>query len=322
MHGLASAAGVDVLGGETMGTTWQVRLVAARSADLHALHARIEAQLARVVAQMSTWETGSDISRYNRAGPGQWQSLPVEFASVLACALEIAHASGGAFDPTVGRLVGLWGFGAQARSDCPTPSELASAQSACGWQQLRFDADSRRLLQPGGVQLDLSAIAKGFAVDLLAQTLREAGVGSALVEVGGELYGYGHKPDGTPWRVLVEAGPDEDDDTLEPCVLALTAAAVASSGDRWHQHSRNGLRYTHTLDPRSGQPLAHRQAAVSVVAASAMQADAWATALGVLGKTDGLALAEKLGLPVRYVWRDASGLQTRCSAGFQRLSGA
>lgn len=314
-----NAAGIDSLGGETMGTSWSVRLVAARNADLHALHAALQRQLERVVTQMSTWEPGSDICRYNKLPAGQWLPLPDEFARVLACALEIAQASGGAFDPSVGALVGLWGFGAQARSEHPAPADIEAARTASGWRRIKLDTERCCLLQPGGVQLDLSAIAKGFAVDLLVQALREAGIASALVEVGGELRGFGRKPDGAPWRVLVEAGADEDDDTHAPCVLDLDDAAIASSGDRWHQHSRDGRHYTHTLDPRTGQPLAHRQAAVSVVAASAMQADAWATALGVLGETDGLAMAETLGLAVRYVWRDEAGTHVRSSADFDRF---
>ena len=313
----AAAAGLHSLGGETMGTSWSVRLVAARNADLHALHAGIEAQLALVVRQMSTWEPDSDISAYNRLPAGQWLALAPEFGEVLACALQVAQASDGAFDPSIGALVGLWGFGADAHGQTPTAEALHAARTQAGWQRIVLDTDARRVQQPGGLHLDLSAIAKGYAVDRVADWLRDQGIAGALVEVGGELAGHGRKPDGTHWRVLVEAGPEEDDHDLAPRVLALDGIAVATSGDRWHHYTRNGRYYTHTLDPRSGEPLEHAPVAVSVVADRAMQADAWATALGVLGVDAGHALAQRLGLAARFLHRDADGLHERMTDAFE-----
>lgn len=308
---------LHTLGGDTMGTSWSVRLAAARNADLEALHAGIQARLALVVQQMSTWESESDISRYNRAEAGQWLSVPPEFAQVLAGALAIAEASNGAFDPSVGTLVALWGFGPNAHAGVPDAEALRDARRHADWRRIGFDADALRVLQPGGVQLDLSAIAKGHAVDLVAAHLREAGVGSALVEVGGELAGFGRKPDGEPWRVLVEAGPEEDDHRLDARVLDLDGIAVATSGDRWHHYTRNGRRYTHTIDPRSGAPVAHAPAAVSVIASDAMHADGWATALGVLGTDAGHALALRLGLAARFLWRDDDGMHERMTDTFR-----
>ncbi|HSD16445.1 MAG TPA: FAD:protein FMN transferase [Thermomonas sp.] len=295
-----------------MGTSWSVRLNAARNADLHALHAGIQARLDRVVAQMSTWNAASDISGYNCADAGTWLQIPEEFFAVLACALRIAEASDGAFDPTVGSLVGLWGFGAEAAvGHAPSAIERDAARSAVGWRRIELRGD-REVLQSGGVRLDLSAIAKGFGADLVVAGLREAGISGALVEVGGELHGYGRKPDGTPWRVLVEAGPEEADHRLEPRVLELDGIAVATSGDRWHHYTvrdehGQDRRHTHTIDPRSGEPVEHAPVAVTVVAPDAMHADAWATALTVLGETAGMALAEREGLAVRYLGRDAQG---------------
>lgn len=303
---------VATLGGETMGTTWSVRLNAARSADLHALHVGIQARLDCVVAQMSTWEPGSDISAFNRAAAGTWQTMPPEFSAVLACALRIAEASDGAFDPTIGSLVGLWGFGAEAAiGEVPSMPERDAARDTVGWRRIELRGDGE-VLQPGGVRLDLSAIAKGFGADLVVAALREASISGALVEVGGELHGYGRKPDGTPWRVLVEAGPEEVDHSLEPRVLELDGIAVATSGDRWHHYTRRDKhgderRYTHTIDPRSGAPVEHAPVAVTVIARDAMHADAWATALTVLGETAGMALAEREGLAARYLSRDGEG---------------
>ncbi len=299
---------IDTLAGETMGTTWSVKLVAPH-ASMHALHDGLQAQLDRVVSQMSTWRNDSDLSRFNRAAAGTWAVLPEALFAVLSCALEIAEASGGAFDPTVGPLVDLWGFGPQGRKlRIPDAAELAAANAKIGWRRLSLRPDLREALQPGGVQVDLSAIAKGYAVDLLAAHLRQRGIESALIEVGGELYGYGRKPGGDPWRVLVETDPDRDDDDIQ--VLRLSGKAVATSGDRWHRYESEGREYAHTLDPRSGKPVERAPVAVTVVADDAMRADAWATALTVMGAEAGLAFAREHALAARFVARGEAATAT------------
>ncbi|WP_303638215.1 FAD:protein FMN transferase [Stenotrophomonas tuberculopleuritidis] len=307
------------LGGTTMGTTWSVSLVVPRQRDLHPLHAGIQARLDDVVAQMSTWEAGSDLSRYNRAEAGRWCALPAETRQVLACAQAIAAASDGAFDPTVGPLVALWGFGAHAgERHLPDAVTLQATRERCGWQRLQWQEGA--LLQPGGLELDLSAIAKGFGVDHVASWLRAQGIAAALIEVGGELAGYGRKPDGQPWRVLVESAPEEDaHSATPPRVLALDGRAVATSGDRWHQYQAGGETYSHSLDPRTGRPVRQVAAAVTVVADDAMHADAWATALTVLGREHGMALAEREGLAARYLQRTADGPREFLSSAFQQL---
>ncbi|UYB53600.1 FAD:protein FMN transferase [Xanthomonas sp. AM6] len=312
---------IATLGGQSMGTTWSAKLVLRRRRDLHPLHAAIQAQLDKVVAQMSTWEADSDISRYNRAAAGSVHALPAAFAEVLRCALDVARRSDGAFDPTVGAVLGLWGFGAGAGSRrVPDAEALRQARAAGDWRQLVVDEAGGALRQPGGLRLDFSAIAKGYGVDLAVRALWAQGVSSALVEVGGELYGYGRKPDGQPWRVLVESAPDEDAQAATPPrVLALDGRAVATSGDRWHRFEQDGQRYSHTLDPRSGRPIAATLAAVSVVAADAMRADAWATALSVLGADAGLACAEREGLAARFLLRDGERVQERLSGAFAAL---
>lgn len=309
-HGLTmtgSSPAIARLGGTTMGTTWSVSLAVPPSRDLHALHTGIQAQLDDIVAQMSTWEAQSDLSRYNRSDAGTWTLLPAKTLTVLDAALSVAAASGGAFDPTVGPLVALWGFGAHAGARrLPAPSVLAATRARCGWQRLQRDA--RGVQQPGGVHLDFSAIAKGFAVDDVADWLHRQGVHAALVEVGGELRGQGLKPDGEPWRVLVESAPEEDARTqTPPRVIALTDRAVATSGDRWHQYTGDAEAFSHSLDPRTGRPVQRAAAAVTVVADTAMLADAWATAFTVLGCEDGLPLARARGLAVRFLEHGGEG---------------
>lgn len=311
-------ATLATLGGRSMGTTWSVKLVAPRTRDLHPLHAGIQTALDRVVAQMSTWEAGSDISRYNRASAGGWHHLPEDFQRVLHAALQIAQASGGAFDPTIGPLVELWGFGPSGgRRRVPSPEQIALASLRCGWQ--RLELDGQRLLQPGAVSLDLSSIAKGFGVDCVHHALIKADIASALIEVGGELFGYGRKPDGSAWRVLVESAPDEEAGAaLPPRVVALDGLAVATSGDRWHRFDAEGTRYTHTLDPRTGSPIAHAPAAVTVLARDAMHADAWATAMTVLGADAGLAYARNANLAVRFLTRQDGALSEAMSPAFEQ----
>lgn len=305
-----------------MGTSWCVKLVAPPRADLHAMHAGIQAQLDRVVAQMSTWEADSDISRFNRAVAGTWQRLPPEFFAVLACAMETARDSDGAYDPTIGALVEAWGFGPAQGGGVPGQSELASAQTGLGWRRVSLRPQDMSALQPGGIRLDLSAIAKGYGVDLVARHLRDTGIAAALIEVGGELYGYGRKPDGGQWQVLAEAAPDAEPDEEAVCVIALDGMAVATSGDHWHAFEQDGTRYSHTLDPRTGRPVETAAAAVTVIADDAMRADAWATALTVMGAEAGYRFAQQRNIAARFVVRnDDHGLTESTTDAFRaRLS--
>ena len=332
--GACPAHAVHVLGGATMGTLWQVSASAPAGADLHVLHDGIQACLDRVVAQMSTWEPDSDISRYNRAPAGTWQVLPRPFFDVLREALAMAARTDGAVDPTVGPLVEAWGFGPCGNGGhVPEAAVLAAARARTGWQRVALDPDGQRAFQPGGVGLDLSGIAKGYGVDAVVDWLRASGIPAALVEVGGELRGFGRKPGGSPWQVLAEAWPEDDaehtagnsdipsgvDDPGDgPCILALEDAAVASSGDHWHHFEHAGRRYAHTIDPRRGAPVEHAPAAVTVVAATALAADAWATALTVLGERDGFELAQREGIAARWVLRDGAAVRTRTTDAFGR----
>lgn len=320
---------VATLGGATMGTTWSVKAACAPRADLHALHDVVQSALDTVVAQMSPWRDDSDISRYNRSAAGSMHPLPAEFHAVLRCALVVAEASEGAFDPTLGALVDAWGFGpAQRPRRVPDPSTLDAACAGVGWRRLMLEPDPPRLSQPGGVVLDLSAIAKGYGADLAAARLRAHGIASALVEVGGELYGYGRKPDGTPWRVLVEAAAEDGDaataadgeDRARVHVVALEGLAVATSGDRWHAFEQHDERHSHTFDPRTGRPVRHAPAGVTVIADSAMRADAWATALTVMGADAGHAFATKHGLAARFLLRGVDGLRESLTPRFAESS--
>jgi thiamine biosynthesis lipoprotein len=299
----ADPASLQQLAGPTMGTTWSLRFDNPLLIPLETIRASAEVALDRVIAQMSTWESDSDISRFNRAAAGSRHALASEFAEVLACALRWAAESGGAIDPTVGPLVALWGFGVHANAWPlpPSPADLAAARSRIGWQRIAFEPATNSILQPGDVSLDLSGIAKGFAVDQVAAELQTLGLGNFLVEVGGELRGVGRRPGGQPWQVQIDAASGV------MTRLALSDMAVATSGDRWHLRRHEGLSWSHTLDPRCGEPTGHALAAVTVLHRQCMHADALATVLTVLGPDDGLAFAQRHGIAALFVCREGAG---------------
>ena len=293
---------VQDLSGRTMGTLWSLRLDNPDLLPLEEVRARIQACFDCVTAQMSTWEAGSDICQYNRAPAGSTHVLAPEFLQVLACALRWAQASGGAIDPTAGPLIALWGFGAQAQAaGRPSGRAIDEARRRVDWQRLPVDFAQATVNQPGGVSLDLSGIAKGFAVDHACTALQAMGLRNFLLEVGGELRARGARPDGSAWRVQVEAA----DGMNMP--VALRDMSIATSGDRWHHHTQDGLQWSHTLDPRSGQPAQHALAAVSVLHAECMQADALATVLAVMGPDEGLAFARQHEVAALFVTRLADG---------------
>jgi thiamine biosynthesis lipoprotein len=286
-----------------MGTGWSLRAVSPPAG----VAAGVQAALDRVVAQMSQWEPESDLSRFNRAPAGRWQMLPPEFVTVLKAALEVAEASGGAFDPAMGALSDLWGFGA-APAPAGVPDQASIAAAMAGKGAIELDALGLRARRTGQARLDFSGIAKGFGVDQAAEWLLAQGLRHVLVEVGGELRGAGLKPDGQPWWVDVECPPGM---ALPPLRAALHGLAIATSGDYRRWLDVGGRRYGHTLDPRSGRPAENGVRSVSVLHARCMLADAWATALAVLGPNEGIALAERHDLAVHMV---AGGAEHMSSA--------
>lgn len=313
----ADPACLHSLGGATMGTTWSLRVLNPRLVPLPAVRAAVQGALDEVVAQMSHWAPDSLISRFNRAPAGVRFALPDAFARVLEAALHWAEASGGAFDPTVAPLVGLWGFGPQAEdssSGPPASARLAQQRLHVGWRRLLWDPRRRELEQPGGLQLDFSGIAKGFAVDLAAEALHAQGFTDFLLEVGGELRAAGRRPGGQPWRVRIDAGTAEGEQAPP---LALHDQAAATSGERWHQREASSRRWSHTLDPRTGQPAAHALAAVTVLHPQCMAADALATVLAVLGPEAGRRFADRQGVAALFALRGPQGgLQWHPSAAW------
>lgn len=293
MAGAAPHGVVATLNGLTMGTSWSARLVSPPD-DAAAV---IQAVLDRVIDQMSNWESGSVISRFNRLPPGLWMTLPPDMMTVLQAGVDMARLTHGAFDPAIGTMVGRWGFGPASGSVPDIPSVSAP------WQAIDIDGDRARRLAP--VALDFSGIAKGFAVDAVMDALQQQGVDHGLVEIGGELRAIGLKPGLEPWWVDAEAPTGLPVPTVR---VALVDMGMATSGD-YHRYrmDEGGRRLSHSIDPRTGRPIDEGVASVTVLHHQTMMADAWATAITIMGKDAGMRLATQHGLAARLVQRTADG---------------
>ncbi|MEN5146798.1 FAD:protein FMN transferase [Brevundimonas diminuta] len=300
------------LSGKTMGTGWSVRLVpppvAASGFAQDDFQSAVEEELARVIAAFSPWRADSEISRFNAAPAGP-VGLSEDFWSLLTAALDMADEVNGAVDPTLGALVDLWGFGPPGPRPVllplPSDAEVEAALAVSGWNRLRLNREARAAIQIGGMKLDFSGIAKGHAVDRVSARLDAMGATSHLVEIGGELKGRGVKPDAQPWWVEIEAVPASP---ASRTIAALFDLAVATSGDWRRSFSHEGRLYPHTLDGATGRPVGNGLAQVTVFDASAMRADALATALTVLGPLEGPEFAEAMGLAACFVERTPRGL--------------
>ena len=287
------------LNGATMGTRWSALFFAEPDFDPAPIRAALQAAVEEVDGQMSTWNAGSDLMRLNAASVGKWVAVPAQLAAVLRLGLEIGRASGGAFDIGMGDAVTAWGFGpGDAAADGIRAAMTASRRPA----HEALEMNDARVRKAAPIALDLNGIAKGYGVDRLAETLHDHGITDALVGIDGEMRAMGLRPDGEAWTIAVEA-PDPARRTPHS-ILALQDAAVATSGDYRHWIEVQGRRLSHTMDPRRGAPLIASPASVTVVARTCAEADAWATALMVLGPDKGAALARRSGLDALFLLRD------------------
>ncbi|GAB3272160.1 FAD:protein FMN transferase [Parahaliea aestuarii] len=290
-----------------MGTTWHVTYVAPPSAPpADTLQAGLEAELESVNDSMSTYREDAEISAFNRLPVGQWLTVSAPFMTVLRAALEIGEQSDGAYDVTVAPLVNLWGFGpGRGAAKVPAAETIAALREQVGQGNLDIDAEGSRVRKTREVSLDFSSIAKGYAVDRLAEYLLVQPVSDFLVEVGGEMRLAGASPRGDRWRIAIE---QPSAGGRAPAVgLSLSDVAVATSGDYRNFFELDGKRFSHSIDPRTGYPVAHDLVSVTVLAETAMRADAWATALVVLGADEAMRVASELGLAVYFIRRQGEG---------------
>lgn len=307
-----------VIQGETMGTTYHVSVVVpvyiswTREFRDNLLKKKIDEELTRVNALMSTYDPNSELSRLNSHQSEEPFPISADTAKVLRLALEIAQKTNGAYDPTVGPLVNLWRFGPEDRPEkVPSDEEIAAARQRVGWDKIKIvelpGSDSQQpqyavVKSDPNVYIDLSSVAKGFGVDCVAELLTQNHYKDFLVDVGGELRSSGKNVAGKDWSVGINS-PVLTDNSLAK-TISLSDKAIATSGDYLNFYELDGVRYSHIIDTQTGRPITHKTASVSVIDDSCMTADAWATALLALGAEQGKPLAKENGLHVIFLVRD------------------
>ncbi len=292
-------------GGTTMGTYWRARVVEPDRLTRDDAEKIVRDTLAFVVARMSPWEPDSDLSRFRSARAGEWTPLDPHTFRVLSRALEIAELTYGHYDPTIGRLTDALGFGPgdPALAVLPDSPRATEARALIHHRRVQLDPARHAVLQPGGVQLDLCSIAKGYAVDLVIERLQSADTLSCFVEIGGESRGIGCKPDGQPWWCRLESSADAAR-TLPPTVAAACDLAIATSGNTLRKRLLpDGRELGHIVDPLRNDPPSPTLESVTVLAPTCIDADAFATALFLLGSREGCRFAEQHDLAALFVER-------------------
>lgn len=304
--------------GRTMGTWYTIKVADfPNSADPDAIAKVIEAELNNVNDKMSTYKPDSELSRFNQAPIGEPFKVSRDTFDVLTRSLEIWRLSQGAFDVTIGPLVNLWGFGPDGRPEkVPSQEAMKQAWDRVGSDGLLLHMDDLEVEKLKDLYVDLSAIAKGYAVDRVAEALENAGIRRYLVEVGGEIRAGNSKAQNLSWQVAVEE-PVTDRRQIHQ-IIKLDNASMATSGDYRNYFEVDGRRYSHTIDPRNGQPIAHQLVSTSVIMPSCADADAWATAIMVLGPELGMQVAEANNLAVYMILKQDEGFSSSNSTAFEQ----
>ncbi|MEJ2764227.1 FAD:protein FMN transferase [Photobacterium sp. MCCC 1A19761] len=304
------------LNGSTMGTYYSIKLIKQEGLPPATdIQAEIDRRLELVNDQMSTYRKHSELSQFNQSRSTEPVAVSADTAKVVREAIRLAELTDGALDVTIGPVVNLWSFGPEARPETtPTAEEIATRQRQVGIRHLSVHGNS---LQKGIPELyvDLSSIAKGYGVDVVADYFEELQVADYLVEIGGELRLKGNNLEGTPWRIAIEK-PTEDGSRAVQEIIEPGDMAVATSGDYRNYFEQDGVRYSHLIDPKTCKPISNRVVSVSVLHPSSMTADALATAFSVMGKEKSLALAEREKLPVLLVVKTDEGFSEYASSAF------
>lgn len=306
-----------VLTGETMGTSYRLVLSGQLNQfESASLQSDVDQALNRLEDQMSTWRPESELSRFNYSSSTDWFPVSHDTAFVVSKAKQIWEISNGAFDPTVAPLIKLWHFAEDpGEQSLPSDSDIEQAKTAIGFAEIDVRLDPPALLKKRPeLQLNLSAIAKGYAVDLVAKLLTERVSGGHLVEIGGEMRSFGRKADGSSWTAGIEI-PDAMPRQIQ-AALHLDDQSLATSGDYRNYFEVDGQRYSHTIDPATGWPVTHNLTSVSVLADDCLTADALATAIEVLGPERGMKLAEQENVAIYQIIRSDSGFDIRVSDAF------
>lgn len=318
---------ISKISGPTMGTQYHISWVSDKQSrhdialEAKEIQEQVDQLLMAFNRSMSTYDPKSELSLINHHFKPSWQDISEDLYLVLQMSLELNAQSDRAFDVTVGPLVNLWGFGPDKRQfQAPSQQDIAALLDQVGSEAIELRSLGEGLFQLRLKQaryIDLSAIAKGYAVDVLGDFLQQQGINRYLVEVGGEIIANGVKPQQQPWRIAIEA-PNDDGRSVQ-IIIPLSNMGIATSGDYRNFFEQEGHRFSHTIDGRTGKPVEHSLASVSVLHKSVAMADAWATALTVLGAEQGLALAEKYNLAAYFIVRTDMGYQQVSSSQFEQL---
>jgi thiamine biosynthesis lipoprotein len=314
------------ISGPTMGTQYHISWVSdqpnsmALEVEQKNIHQQVDQLLIAINKSMSTYDSQSELSLINHVFKSEWQNISSDLYQVLVMAAQVNTQSDKAFDVTVGPLVNLWGFGPDKANDqIPERSKIQSLLAKIGSDALtlRQNEDVFQLRLAAPRYIDLSAIAKGYAVDVLGNLLQAQGIENYLIEVGGEIIAHGVKPKNEAWRIAIEA-PNDDGRSVQ-IIIPLSEMGIATSGDYRNFFEQEGRRFSHTIDGRTGYPVEHELASVSVLNPSVALADAWATALTVVGAERGLALAEEFNLAAYFIVRTENGYEQLSSRQFEQL---
>ena len=301
-----------------MGTTYSVKLkVRGNKLNKNKIHTDLDQILSDINQSMSTYISNSELSRFNQSRDTGPHVLSDDLYQVIRHANDVSVISNGAFDVTVGALVNLWGFGpGPLDHKIPAESTIDDIKRHIGYDKLVFNDQNKSIRKTDpAIYVDLSGIAKGFAVDKVAYYLDSLKVPDYLVEIGGELIGKGFNGEDKPWQIGIEqARPLE---RAVQRIINLDNIAMATSGDYRNYFEQDGVRYSHTIDPVSGKPIKHNLASVTVIDKSTMHADAMATAFMVLGPDKTIGLANKLNMPVYMIIKTENGFDERYNDVFK-----
>ncbi|POA80842.1 thiamine biosynthesis protein ApbE [Pseudomonas sp. DP16D-R1] len=310
---------MESFGGPTMGSTYSIKYVRRAGLPVAAdVRVEVEKILADIDRQLSTYRSDSDIERFNDLPANRCQKMPASILKLIRVGEQLSEQSEGSYDLTVEPLLNLWGFGPQGREEkVPAEQALAQARQRVGYQHLRIEGD--QLCKDAAVEVDFNSIAAGYAVDTIAARLEALGIHDYLAEATGELKAAGKKLDGSPWRIALEE--PRDDQQVAERIVAVDGFGLSTSGDYRNYFEQDGRRYSHTFDARTGAPVSHSLASVTVIHPSALMADGLSTLLLILGPERGWDYAEKHDIGAFFVIRADTGFVTRTSHAFERVTG-
>lgn len=304
---IASGREIHTFGGETMGTTWSVKTSLPPETSLAPIQSLIIQTLDTVVQKMSPWEPQSDLRRHQRAAIGDWVPFSPESFEVLTRSLEIAKLTNGIYDPTIAFAIDLLGFGPSPyQPHHPTSQPVRTALANCDYRQLQLDPSTRRVLQTGGIAIDLCSIAKGYAVDLIAERLEALDISNYFIEIGGEARGSGCKPNAEPWWCSI-ARPPNSETALPETLCAVCDLSIATSGNYLCYHIIDGAPIGHLVSPIKTESLEQELLSVSTFTDTCMNADAFASALYLMGAKNGLAFANHNNLAALFRLKTPTG---------------